>query len=165
MARTALREDVADIDRSHKRPALRAKEKKPGVQKGGPLSPRQPADAAPHRELVSRPLRATPLDRSKRAMNRAMSTAWMSRARLQPSDDETREVTCPWSRSIRRLSWAECNTPVLGRAGLHRHARPGGAPDGDGAEHGERLRHHPREHRCGKGKGHIIAGACRRNRE
>ncbi|MDQ1389061.1 MAG: hypothetical protein QOF56_2515, partial [Acidobacteriaceae bacterium] len=69
-------------------------------------------------------------------------------------------------RPIRRLNGAECNTRSESGVCLRRQARPSGASDSDGAKHGERL---PppflgNTDVC-KSKGHIIPGACSRNRE
>ena len=87
---------------------------------------------------------------------------------VMPTERQQPRIASParGRRPIRRLNRAGCSARSETGVGLHRHTGPSGAPNGDGAKHGERL---PppfrREYRGVQGQGSHLAGVCRRNRE
>src|SRR5258708_20925079 len=97
---------------------------------------------------------------------------WTNRAstlRSRPTsfdDDRPEESPALGRRPNWRLGWNERNARAKSGLGQDRHACPGGAPDGNGAEHGERLPPPSRGNTeiC-KDKGHIIPTTSRRKRK
>ena len=163
--------DVPASDRlTQEAPRSRRRKRKPGVQKGRPTCRR--ADRSQRRRRRRTGLQsAEEIARLNRSVREDRDIAISIDDRLFsviPTERRrTRIVTRPWSSPQSATELGLRATPGSESGlGQDRHARPGGAPDSDGAKNGE---HFPPPFRgntnmC-KGKGHIIAGACRRKRE
>lgn len=162
--------DVPANDRLEQEgPHSRRRKRKPGVQKGGPLSPNRQKPSYPPATAGAvcrrHQLHLAQSKQERSAMSRSANKALMS-APCQPRDNRRARSPARGHRPIRWLSRAEYSDRPKSGAGLHRHVRPSDTPDSDAANRGERL---PPPFRgnaevC-KGKAHTIAGACRRNRE